>query len=141
MEQLAATIDGSIAEALAIIERQVRPDANGRRGRLVVTGVGKSGLGRVLTGAPFVPTESTHGHHVWTLDSGEAKPHGQRTLNPLVFQAKTHLLATSNADFSWPVLQKSLDFKQFNVRWPWPMSGWRWAWPAPTSPWRPPTSR
>lgn len=31
------------------------------------TGVGKSGLGLVLTGKPFVPTESSHGRHVWTM--------------------------------------------------------------------------
>jgi WD40 repeat protein len=33
------------------------------------TGVGKTGLGLVLTGQPFVPTESTHGRHIWTFDS------------------------------------------------------------------------
>ena len=31
------------------------------------TGVGKSGLGLVLTGQPFMPTESTHGRHVWKM--------------------------------------------------------------------------
>ncbi len=31
------------------------------------TGVGKTGLGLVLTGAPFSATESTHGRHVWTM--------------------------------------------------------------------------
>jgi small GTP-binding protein len=35
------------------------------------TGVGKSGLGLVLSGRPFVPTESTHGRHVWTLERAE----------------------------------------------------------------------
>jgi GTPase SAR1 family protein len=35
------------------------------------TGVGKSGLGRVLTGNPFEKTESTHGRHVWLFDSQE----------------------------------------------------------------------
>jgi WD40 repeat protein/class 3 adenylate cyclase len=35
------------------------------------TGVGKSGLGIVLTGQPFVPTLSTHGRHIWTFDSQE----------------------------------------------------------------------
>jgi GTPase SAR1 family protein len=35
------------------------------------SGVGKSGLGLVLTGQPFVPTESTHGRHVWTFDDQE----------------------------------------------------------------------
>lgn len=33
------------------------------------SGVGKSGLGLVLNGLPFVPTESTHGRHVWTLEN------------------------------------------------------------------------
>jgi WD40 repeat protein len=31
------------------------------------TGVGKSGLGLVLSGEPFAATESTHGRRVWTL--------------------------------------------------------------------------
>ncbi|HLZ81567.1 MAG TPA: TIR domain-containing protein, partial [Ktedonobacteraceae bacterium] len=35
------------------------------------SGVGKSGLGLVLTGQDFAPTESTHGRHVWTLESEE----------------------------------------------------------------------
>lgn len=33
------------------------------------SGVGKSGLGLVLIGQPFVATESTHGRRVWTFDS------------------------------------------------------------------------
>jgi small GTP-binding protein len=32
------------------------------------SGVGKSGLGLVLTRQAFAPTESTHGRHIWTLD-------------------------------------------------------------------------
>ncbi|KJK45511.1 hypothetical protein UK23_25975 [Lentzea aerocolonigenes] len=32
------------------------------------TGVGKSGLGLVLSGRPFAPTESTHGRNVWTFE-------------------------------------------------------------------------
>ncbi|MET9628758.1 TIR domain-containing protein [Lentzea sp. NPDC006480] len=32
------------------------------------TGVGKSGLGLVLSGKPFAPTESTHGRNVWTFE-------------------------------------------------------------------------
>jgi GTPase SAR1 family protein len=35
------------------------------------SGVGKSGLGFVLTGQPFVPTESTHARRVWTFDDQE----------------------------------------------------------------------
>ena len=37
------------------------------------SGVGKSGLGLVLTGQPFVPTLSTHGRHIWTFDSQEVE--------------------------------------------------------------------
>ena len=37
------------------------------------TGVGKSGLGLVLTGQDFTPTESTHGRQVWTFDSQEGE--------------------------------------------------------------------
>src|SRR6266566_8636543 len=35
------------------------------------TGVGKTGLGLVLTNQPFVPTESTHSRYVWMFDSRE----------------------------------------------------------------------
>jgi len=37
------------------------------------TGVGKSGLGLVLSGQPYQPTDSTHGRNVWTLDSQEVE--------------------------------------------------------------------
>jgi len=37
------------------------------------TGVGKTGLGLVLTKQPFEPTESTHARHVWLFDSTEVK--------------------------------------------------------------------
>jgi WD40 repeat protein len=33
------------------------------------SGVGKSGLGLVLTGQPYSPTDSTHGRRVWKFDS------------------------------------------------------------------------
>jgi len=33
------------------------------------TGVGKSGLGLVLSGQAYQPTDSTHGRNVWTLDA------------------------------------------------------------------------
>jgi Ras family/WD domain, G-beta repeat len=33
------------------------------------TGVGKSGLGLVLSGQAYQPTDSTHGRNVWTFDS------------------------------------------------------------------------
>lgn len=35
------------------------------------SGVGKSGLALVLLGQSFVPTDSTHGRHVWLLESSE----------------------------------------------------------------------
>ena len=42
------------------------------------SGVGKSGLGLVLTGQPFAPTESTHGRYVWTFESQEIELGGER---------------------------------------------------------------
>jgi GTPase SAR1 family protein len=36
------------------------------------TGVGKSGLGLVLSGKPFAPTESTHGRNVWSFEKSYA---------------------------------------------------------------------
>jgi GTPase SAR1 family protein len=35
------------------------------------SGVGKTGLGLVLIGGKWEPTESTHGRHVWSFESGE----------------------------------------------------------------------
>jgi hypothetical protein len=43
------------------------------------TGVGKSGLGLVLSGQPYKPTDSTHGRNVWTLDAEEAQAPGGGT--------------------------------------------------------------
>jgi|HubBroStandDraft_1064217.scaffolds.fasta_scaffold03529_2 GTPase SAR1 family protein len=37
------------------------------------TGVGKSGLGLVLSGQPYQPTDSTHGRNVWTLEAQEVE--------------------------------------------------------------------
>jgi WD40 repeat protein len=37
------------------------------------SGVGKSGLSLVLTGQPFVATESTHGRRVWTFENSEVE--------------------------------------------------------------------
>jgi WD40 repeat protein len=37
------------------------------------SGVGKSGLALALTRQPFVPTESTHGRHIWMFDSRESE--------------------------------------------------------------------
>jgi hypothetical protein len=43
------------------------------------TGVGKSGLGLVLSGQPYKPTDSTHGRNVWTVDAEEVEVSGGGT--------------------------------------------------------------
>jgi small GTP-binding protein len=43
------------------------------------TGVGKSGLGLVLSGQSYKPTDSTHGRNVWTLDVSEVDVPGMGT--------------------------------------------------------------
>jgi hypothetical protein len=40
------------------------------------TGVGKSGLGLVLSGQPYQKTDSTHGRNVWTFDAQEVQSPG-----------------------------------------------------------------
>src|SRR5262249_39919480 len=40
------------------------------------TGVGKSGLGLVLSGQKYQPTDSTHGRWVWTLNTQDIKVPG-----------------------------------------------------------------
>ena len=40
------------------------------------TGVGKSGLGLVLSGRAYQPTDSTHGRQVWTFDAQEVEVPG-----------------------------------------------------------------
>ena len=40
------------------------------------TGVGKSGLGLVLSGQPYKPTDSTHGRNVWTVDAERVEVSG-----------------------------------------------------------------
>jgi small GTP-binding protein len=42
------------------------------------SGVGKSGLGLVLSKQPFAPTESSHGRHIWTFDSSVIERDGRR---------------------------------------------------------------
>jgi GTPase SAR1 family protein len=50
------------------------------------SGVGKSGLGLVLSGQPFEPTESTHGRRVWDFDRFEAPtPTGTETREILLW--------------------------------------------------------
>jgi GTPase SAR1 family protein len=43
------------------------------------TGVGKSGLGLVLSGQPYRATDSTHGRNVWMFDSREVEKSGAGT--------------------------------------------------------------
>jgi GTPase SAR1 family protein len=55
----------------------LRPDSRRYVNAKVVllgdTGVGKSGLGLVLSGQAYQPTDSTHGRRVWTFDSREVE--------------------------------------------------------------------
>jgi hypothetical protein len=43
------------------------------------TGVGKSGLGLVLSGQPYKATDSTHGRNVWTVEAEEVEVPGGGT--------------------------------------------------------------
>jgi WD40 repeat protein len=61
----------------------IRPDSRRYVNAKVVllgdTGVGKSGLGLVLSGQEYQPTDSTHGRNVWTFDTREIEaPAGGR---------------------------------------------------------------
>ena len=52
------------------------PSAHYSNAKVILVGdtsVGKTGLSLVLTGQPFVPTESTHGRHVWIFDRQEVE--------------------------------------------------------------------
>jgi len=55
----------------------IRPDSwrymNAKVVLLGDTGVGKSGLGLVLSGQDYQPTDSTHGRRVWTFDTQEVE--------------------------------------------------------------------
>ena len=42
------------------------------------TGVGKTGLGLVLTGNPYAATDSTHARNVWTFEESEVEVDGNR---------------------------------------------------------------
>ncbi len=68
MDALAAALDGSLAAALTLVEARVAPDAAGRRGRLVVTGVGKSGH----IGAKLASTFASTGTPSFYLHAAEA---------------------------------------------------------------------
>jgi WD40 repeat protein/GTPase SAR1 family protein len=54
--------------------REVAPTTHYANAKIVLlgdSGVGKTGLGLVLAGRPFEATESSHGRHVWLIDSVE----------------------------------------------------------------------
>jgi len=68
MEELAAAVDGSLEEALKLIEARVTGAGDGRRGRLIVTGVGKSGL----IGAKLASTFASTGTPSFYLHAAEA---------------------------------------------------------------------
>jgi WD40 repeat protein len=69
---LCYSIDYALLDAAAI-----RPDSRRYVNAKVVllgdTGVGKSGLGLVLGGRQYQPTDSTHGRRVWTFDTQEVE--------------------------------------------------------------------
>ncbi len=62
--------------AVLLGARPLLPSVSYRNAKVVLvgdSGVGKTGLGLVLTGQPFAATESTHGRNVWTLDTGDVE--------------------------------------------------------------------
>ncbi len=67
MEQLAGALDASLERALALIEARVI-NGEGRRGRLIVTGIGKSGL----IGAKLASTFASTGTPSFYLHAAEA---------------------------------------------------------------------
>ncbi len=82
---LCYTIDYALLDGVA-----VRPDSRRYVNAKVVllgdTGVGKSGLGLVLSGQQYQPTDSTHGRRVWTFDSQEVEaPTGKKAQEVLLW--------------------------------------------------------
>lgn len=63
----------------ADIQEDSRRYVNAKVVLLGDTGVGKSGLGLVLSGQGYRPTDSTHGRNVWTFDSTEIVTPGAGT--------------------------------------------------------------
>jgi len=55
----------------AVVRTDVRRYVNAKVVLLGDTGVGKTGLGLVLSGQRFEPRDSTHGRNVWTIESEE----------------------------------------------------------------------
>lgn len=68
MARLADALDGSLAEALGTIERGIAANGTGHRGRLVVTGIGKSGH----IGAKLASTFASTGTPSFYLHAAEA---------------------------------------------------------------------
>jgi GTPase SAR1 family protein len=58
------------------VEDESRRYVNAKVVLLGDTGVGKSGLGLVLSGQPYAPTESTHGRNVWVFAPTDDDDHG-----------------------------------------------------------------
>ncbi len=68
IDALREALGDSLAEALALIEARVRDGTGSRRGRLIVTGIGKSGL----IGAKLASTFASTGTPSFYLHAGEA---------------------------------------------------------------------
>jgi arabinose-5-phosphate isomerase len=68
LEQLGDALDGGLEQALQLIEARVTNAESGRRGRLIVTGVGKSGL----IGAKLASTFASTGTPSFYLHAAEA---------------------------------------------------------------------
>jgi WD40 repeat protein/class 3 adenylate cyclase/GTPase SAR1 family protein len=63
----------ALIEARARISVRSAHYKNAKVALLGDSGVGKTGLGLVLSKKPFVATESTHGRQIWMLESGKAE--------------------------------------------------------------------
>jgi len=70
-------LDPSILLGLALDTPSVRY-TNAKAVLVGDSGVGKSGLGLVLTGQAFAATDSTHGRYVWPFDNREVQLDGGR---------------------------------------------------------------
>jgi len=75
------TIDCAVLDRVDA-RRDSRRYVNAKVVLLGDTGVGKSGLGLVLSGQAYRPTESTHGRRVWTFDTREV---GRQTREVLLW--------------------------------------------------------
>jgi hypothetical protein len=69
------TIDYALLDG-ADVRHDSRRYVNAKVVLLGDTGVGKSGLGLVLSGQDYQPTDSTHGRRVWTFDTREVEVPG-----------------------------------------------------------------